>query len=74
MDVVIFDCRHQSCAPQLRNLIANIALTTRVMAIVAHLPEDDIFVESGVVYLTPPVNLRDINWFLRSFEEQSGYA
>ncbi len=50
----------------LKKLLSNISLTTRVLAIVEQFPNDAMFAESGVIYLTPPVNLRDINWFFRA--------
>lgn len=68
VDLVIFDGRTKLLDPQidLKSLIAEIPVTTRVLAIVERLPVDDIFAQSGVVYLTPPVNLEDIKWFMRS--------
>jgi len=52
--------------PELKALLSRLSVTTRVMAIVEQLPEEDFFAESGVIYLTPPVNLDDIRWFIRS--------
>lgn len=71
IDLIIFDCRKLAADPtaELRALIAGIPVTTRVLAIVEQLPSEEIFAESGVVYLTPPVNLGDINWFIRSYRE-----
>lgn len=50
----------------LKKLLANISVTTRVLAIIEQFPHDAMFAESGVIYLTPPVNLDDINWFFRT--------
>lgn len=52
--------------PEFKALIANLSVTTRLMAIVDQLPDGEFFAESGVIYLTPPVNLDDIRWFIRS--------
>lgn len=52
--------------PELKALLSSLSVTTRVLAIVEQLPADEFFAESGVVYLTPPVNLDDIRWFIRS--------
>ena len=38
---------------------------TRVLALVENLPEDPMCRQSGVVFLTPPINLNDIIWFIR---------
>jgi response regulator RpfG family c-di-GMP phosphodiesterase len=67
VDAVVFDMRSgaNSCA-ELKSLLSNIPVTTRVLAIVEQLPEEEMFAESGVVYLTPPVNVDDIIWFVRS--------
>ena len=75
VDAIIFDIRltgsdQQDRDTELKSLLANIPVTTRVLAIVEHLPEDDMFYESGVVYLTPPVNLEDINWFIRTLQSK----
>ncbi len=68
IDAVIYDSRdtEEQFSPDLKSLIASIPVTTRVLAIVKQLPEEEIFVESGVIYLTPPVNIDDIRWFIRS--------
>lgn len=67
IDTIIFDIRSKpfESPEDLKDLIARVPVTTRVLAIVEHLPEDDLFSECGVVYLTPPVNLQDIIWFIR---------
>jgi hypothetical protein len=71
IDAVVFDLRNGSrvsCA-DLKKLIARTSVTTRVLAIVERLPDEQIFSESGVIYLTPPVDLHDIDWFIRSATE-----
>lgn len=70
IDLVIFDGRATTAntSLDLKSLIANIPVTTRILALVEQLPVEDIFALSGVVYLTPPVNLDDIHWFIRSNE------
>jgi hypothetical protein len=73
VDAIIFDIRRtgsdkQDTDTELKSLLANLPVTTRVLAIVERLPDDDMFYESGVVYLTPPVNLEDINWFIRTLQ------
>ena len=69
VDAVVIDTRipvpSNNPDLDLKKLLANLSVTTRVLAIVEQLPDDAIFAESGVVYLTPPVNLDDINWFIR---------
>ncbi len=67
IDLIVIDARTQAedIFTDLKALIFGIPVTTRVMAIVEHLPEEEVFAESGVIYLTPPVNLQDINWFIR---------
>ncbi len=67
IDAVIYDGRFPTPVnPELSTLIANLSVTTRVLAIVEQLPAEEFLAESGVVYLTPPVNLDDIRWFIRS--------
>ena len=68
VDVVIFDCREPTAAGyhRLKSLLSRLPVTTRVLAIVEQLPEEEFFSESGVIYLTPPVDLKDIQWFVRS--------
>ncbi|MBL6690807.1 MAG: hypothetical protein ISP91_10480 [Pseudomonadales bacterium] len=72
IDAVIYDGRapwktsHVEDNPELKALLAKLSVTTRVMAIVEQLPVEDFFAESGVIYLTPPVNLDDIRWFISS--------
>ncbi len=68
IDTIVFDVRSELFnSPQdLKALIAKVPVTTRVLALVDQLPEEDIFSEAGVVYLTPPVNLDDIMWFTRN--------
>ena len=71
IDSIVFDIRkgsRMSCN-ELKQLIARTSVTTRVLAIVERLPDEQIFSESGVVYLTPPVHVQDIDWFLRSSAE-----
>lgn len=67
IDLIVIDVRTQTedVFTDLKALIFGIPVTTRVMAIVENLPEDELFAECGVIYLTPPVNLQDINWFIR---------
>lgn len=71
IDSIVLDIRKgsQMSCNELKKLIARTSVTTRVMAIVEKLPDERIFSESGVVYLTPPVHLRDIDWFLKSGAE-----
>ena len=71
IDAIVFDIRRGSrfACPELKKLIARTSVTTRMLAIVEKLPNEQIFAESGVIYLTPPVRLRDINWFLQSAAE-----
>ncbi len=65
VDAIIFDDRvaadHELC-----DLLSNISLTTRVLALVEQLPSEPLCSVSGVVFLTPPINVADINWFIRS--------
>ncbi|MBT4163092.1 MAG: hypothetical protein HOC70_08050 [Gammaproteobacteria bacterium] len=76
IDSIVFDVRSDifNSPVDLKKLIAKVPVTTRVLAIVDQLPDEDIFSEAGVVYLTPPVNLDDIMWFIRNPPEkvQSG--
>ncbi len=70
IDLIVFDSREKvtDSSVDLKALLAHIPVTTRVLAIVEQLPSEEICAESGVVYLTPPVNLGDINWFIRSYQ------
>lgn len=76
IDTIVFDLRSPpfQSPKDLKTLLAGVDVTTRVLAIVDQLPEEDFFSESGVVYLTPPVNLSDLLWFIRQAEHrvQSG--
>lgn len=67
IDLIVIDARTQAVDifTDLKALIFGIPVTTRVMAIVEQLPEEEVFAECGVIYLTPPINLQDINWFIR---------
>jgi len=67
IDLIVIDARTQAedIFTDLKALIFGIPVTTRVMAIVEQLPEEEVFAECGVIYLTPPINLQDINWFIR---------
>ena len=69
-DLVVFDARCQIAQPALKELIGQMPFTARLMAIVDHLPDEQIFSESGVVYLTPPVHLGDVTGFIRNLETQ----
>ncbi len=66
IDRIVFDTRTQGidAEPALINLIARLPVTTRLLAIVEHLPSSPMCSDAGVVYLTPPVNHADISWFL----------
>lgn len=68
IDAIVFDVRSRPLTAHidLKRLIANVPVTTRVLAIVDQLPEEEIFSAAGIVYLTPPVNLDDVLWFIRS--------
>lgn len=76
IDTIVFDLRSPpfNSPEDLKRLLAGVDVTTRVLAIVDQLPEEHFFSESGVVYLTPPVNLTDVLWFIRQAENrvQSG--
>ncbi len=67
VDLIVIDARTQAedIFTDLKALIFGIPVTTRVMAIVEQLPEEELFAECGVIYLTPPINLEDIKWFIR---------
>ncbi len=64
-DAIILDER-DSERTSLDRLLKRLPFTTRVMAIVNKLPDTTICGESGVIFLTPPVKLSDITWFIRS--------
>lgn len=65
IDRIVFDTRARSDADAaLADLIGQLPVTTRLLAIVEHLPSSPICSDAGVVYLTPPVNEADIAWFL----------
>lgn len=68
VDSVVLDARSDSpeSSEKLGHLLCELSVTTRVLAIVDNLPDGDLFAASGVVYLTPPVHLSDIAWFIRS--------
>lgn len=75
-DAVVLDTR--TFAPgsltKLGQLLSELSVTTRVLAIVEQLPDGELFSASGVVYLTPPVNISDIGWFVRSQLTEIGAA
>ena len=65
IDRIVFDTRtHLNAETALAELIGQLPVTTRLLAIVENLPSSPICSDSGVVYLTPPVNEADIVWFL----------
>lgn len=65
IDAIVIDDRDTD-QPALKDLLANLPVTTRVLALVERMPDDPMCIEAGVVFLTPPINFADIDWFVRA--------